>query len=477
MRRALLLLVPALHLACSKADPSDGSSADVVSAPDSICHAPPTLHRLTKPNASYYDVFPNETAARTAIEPIFQAVGLKLASTAAPESVKQIVARQFATYQELYPEHTAGLTTPPFVFLVDDESAGAFALADPSKDKVFPWAFFIHTGMLTVPEVKENPGVLESTIAHELGHLILKNIFSRDAYVFYELKGPDKAQLGFTQKNDEKIAAAYKTYQATAQRMGRLFVPELGSFVFHLGSNPDPTYTTYLKLMAGALGSNGAAPPAECGTSEDAATKLQAIVDKHLSKSDLTLPLGDDAATANALSKQWESDLKTCLGSVKGPLADLIAAGRSELSAQGATPAQLDGLVPELDESDRAIDAATPDAPTVERFFAIAAARRKAMAAIVEAKSPSYASLRFFTEEEEADDAAVRIVMRTGAKLDMILNPYSPTYRKECLALLAEGKVPEYGGFVDAHHALCWRYNHVTELSKSIAAACPSELR
>jgi hypothetical protein len=466
MKRAGFLLLACLPIACSSAadDASNGSESNVTSAGDPICQVPQTLHQLTKANASYYEVYDTEDAARAAVAPILEAMGLKLSPDAAPDAAKQIVATEFAAYQKLYPQHTAGMSGPPLVFLIDNPSAGAFAMPDPSKDKVSPWAFFIHTGMLSAPEVRDNPGVLESTIAHELGHLILKNIFARDKYVFYTEKG----QFGFQEKNDATIAAAYQTYQDTAKRMGRLYVPELGNFVFHLGSNPDPQYATYLKLIGEAFGN--AQPPAECATSETAATALQGLVDKHLNKSDLTLPLGEDASNAATLSKQWESDLRKCLGSVSGPLADLIAAARTNLTGQGATPAQLDALMPELDESERAIDAGTPDAPTVDRFFAMATARRKAMATVVQ--DGSFPTLRFFTEEEEADDASVRIARQTGAKLDMILNPYSPTYRTECLAILSSGKTPEYGGFVDPHHALCWRYQHITELSKRLGDVC-----
>src|SRR5262249_45532814 len=159
-----------------------------------------------------------------------------------------------------------------------------------SKDKVYPWVFMIQTGLLAAPEVVNNPGVLESTIAHELGHLILKNLFGKDNYDFYRVAGPEKGQFGFAQKSDASIAAAYKTYQAAEERVGKTYAKPLGTFPFPLGSNPDPTYVNYLKVMAQALAASGASVTAACAASDDDSSRLQALVDAHLDKSNLTLP-------------------------------------------------------------------------------------------------------------------------------------------------------------------------------------------
>jgi hypothetical protein len=364
------------------------------------------------------------------------------------------------------------MAEPPRVLLVDNPAPGAFAVTDARQDKVFPWVFFVQTGMLSAPEVANIPGVLESTIAHELGHLILKNVFAREAYVFYRLGGEDKDQLGFTQKNDPALSTKYATYQAAAARMGRFFDPALGNFPFHVGSSPGPTYETYLKLIVQALAASGTPPPAECALVDDAAAKLQAIVDRRLDKSDVTLPLADDSVAAGVLSASWEDSTRKCLTSVRGPLGSLIAAGRDELTREGTGQADIDAMVPMLDPVDHDLDSTSTNASTIDHWFTIAAARRHAMGAIVQGTDPPYASLRFYTDENEADDAAARIVTFTGEKLDLILNPYSPTYRTECQELLASGGKPEYGGLVDIHHGLCWRYSHIMTFGAMLRDKC-----
>ena len=471
MKLAAVLLTLATIAGCSASgtEPVTGTESAINAGRAGLCTPPTTLYRLTKPNADYYDVFASDDDARASVAPILAANGMALANVATPAAAQAIVARQFAAYQKLFPEHTAGLAEPPRVLLVDNPAPGAFATTDPRKDKFFPWVFFIQTGLLDAPEVVGNPGVLESTIAHELAHLILKNVLARDSYVFYRVSGAESGERGFQQANDPTIASAYATYQASAARTGQLYVRALGNFPFHIGSRPDPTYASYLKLIAQAMLTAGVAPPAACALGDDEATQLQATIDRDLDKSNITLPLGDDDVATALLAASWEAHTTACLASVTGSLGDLVASARASLAAESASTAELDGILPELDASDRAIDARDPALPAVNRLFALTAARRSAMAAIVDAQDPTYASLRFFTEEEEADDASVRIGLATGGKIDMILNPYRPTYRAECQALLAAGKAPEYGGFVDAHHGLCWRYQHVTELATSLA--------
>ena len=458
--------------ASSSADDSGTADPNALSAGTSaeVCKPPPTLTKLTKPSAAYYEVFPDEASARAAVGPILAANGLSFANVPAPDAVVQIVARQFAAYQQLYPEHTAGMTVPPFVLMVDSPSANAFAITDPTKDKTYPWVFMIQTGLLSAPEIVSTPGALESTIAHELGHLILKNLFGKDNYSFYRAGSSEKAQFGFVQKSDASIKTAYQTYQAASARVGQIYVKPLGAFPFHLGHNPDPSYVSYLKIMAQALSASGVTPPAACAISDDDSGKLQAIVDGHLNKSDITLPLGSDDVAASVLAADWEVQTKACFDSLEGSMADLVTAGRQLLAAQGNAPAAIDVILPDLDEADKSADAAVTSPKTVEHFFALAKARRAAMAAIVESKDVPFESLRFFSEEEEADDASVRIVTHLGGKVEMLLNPYSPTYRSECKALLAAGRAPEYGGFADAHHALCWRYQHINDLAAALVS-------
>ena len=460
--RALPVALALLVVACGgTTETSVEIAGDLTAA--SPCAVPPTLFRLAKANPAYYDVFASDEAARIGVAPVIEMVGMKLAAQATPAPVQALVARQFEAFRTLYPEHTAGMMDPPRVLLVDDASVGAFAMGDPRRTEVFPWVLFINTGFLVADEVKNVPGVLESTIAHELGHLVLKNILARSSYRFYAVDGAEP--FGFAQPNETAIAEAYATYQATASRMGRFLDPALGNFPFHLGSQPDPTYASYADLLV--LAAVGSQPPsAECTSVATTKQALQAIIDRRLDKSDLTLPLGEDAAEAARLSAQWEADLRTCVAGLQGPLGLLVSEERRELAEQGGTPGDLDVMFPELDADDAALDAATPGNATGEHFFALAKARRAAMAKVVDARYPS---LRFFTDEEEADDAAVRVAVATGTKVDMILNPYAPTYRSECTASLAAGTAPEYGGFVDAHHGLCWRYAHVTALAAKLA--------
>jgi hypothetical protein len=224
--------------------------------------------------------------------------------------------------------------------------------------------------------------------------------------------------------------------------------------------------------MAQALAGSGAPIPVECANVEAEAAQIQAIIDRRLDKSDVTVKLDIDGLSVAAFAHQWEADTRACFAPLSGPVGDIVTTARQNIAAGGTPPQLLDLAMPDLDADDRAIDQADPTASTVTRLFAMASARRKSMSIVVTDNEIDYPTLRFFSEEEEADDAAVRIIRQTGGTLNLLLNVYSPTFRTECQGLLASGQAPEYGGFVDAHHGLCWRFAHINDLDKALTASC-----
>src|SRR5262245_29630644 len=98
MRLLGCFLSAMILVACAgSGDDSSDDSGSALSAPGSaICQPPPTLFRLTKPNADYYEVFPTDDAARAVVGPLLEAGGMKLSATPAPDAIRETVAKHFA---------------------------------------------------------------------------------------------------------------------------------------------------------------------------------------------------------------------------------------------------------------------------------------------------------------------------------------------------------------------------------------------
>ena len=88
-----------------------------------------------------------------------------------------------------------------------------------------------------------------------------------------------------------------------------------------------------------------------------------------------------------------------------------------------------------------------------------------------------WTAVRYFSEEEDADDTSVPVLRAAGLDpaglatfLQDVLLP--PEGTAACKDLLASGAIPPYGiDLEDTHHATCWRVFHVRQLAAGGRAA------
>ena len=86
--------------------------------------------------------------------------------------------------------------------------------------------------------------------------------------------------------------------------------------------------------------------------------------------------------------------------------------------------------------------------------------------------------IRIFTEEDEADEAAVRVAKLLGLDASELANALlvhtDPEFAPICSDILAKGKIPAYGGFVDPHHSPCWRQWRNQKLKAALTMCAPT---
>jgi hypothetical protein len=135
----------------------------------------------------------------------------------------------------------------------------------------------------------------------------------------------------------------------------------------------------------------------------------------------------------------------------------------------GVTPEQIDA---QLTAADRALIA---NKHVVDAIAVLVIDRRAKLRAI-EASAPDtlgapWTAIRYFSEEEDADDVSVPVLRAAGLDpaglgtflVDVLLPPAGST---ACKDLLARGEIPHYGvDLTDTHHATCWRGFHIDQLA------------
>src|SRR5262249_10378919 len=128
------------------------------------------------------------------------------------------------------------------------------------------------------------------------------------------------------------------------------------------------------------------------------------------------------------------------------------------------------GLMLDVEKS---VDAEGANAPLIDRMLHAQGPIRSEFIALQ--KKPEYPidQIRVYDYEEDADDAAVRILTAIGddplAFGTFLLNALMPAEMKAaCVADVAAGKPVPFGRFIDTHPATCWRYYHVAQFSKAL---------
>jgi hypothetical protein len=174
-----------------------------------------------------------------------------------------------------------------------------------------------------------------------------------------------------------------------------------------------------------------------------------------------------DASVASRTDSALANVKSACFGAFGVDLIGVMAA------AEGVTPAMIEGaMAPE--------DVALVKGKHVVDGFATLLIDRRAKLRQLEADLASKAGkqwghLRYFSDEEDADDVSVIVLRGADVKpphaIGSFLTGFLPADAKaRCNDLLARTEVPPYGhDLIDEHHSFCWRADHTRRLAEHLA--------
>jgi hypothetical protein len=453
-------------------------------------------HVLT--NAEYYRQFDTDAKATDYLTKVI-ASG-QLAAMSGPnaelqeithdERLTKLVNEVYAGFIRVYPNETAGLPTPPRVAIVKSDVVNAFALGPGFVDSPSarrdqsPWLFIVHTALMNRGGTDSE---LRGLFAHELGHLILRNYLPEVSHTIrsiYKIGASENGVLGEAQTDDPALAAHVEEMLKRQTRVGGL--PELGlPVVPSLGS-----YAKVIDVFVTQALQGPASPAVEaCKTAKAKTAELQAaqkaLIPGAAEGNDAPRsPTADEAAHFDELGAALGDALRACLAPTSpSPTVTLalLTAGLNQLPDAATNPANPDHakLIGLMLDAELRVDAEGPtSAPLIDRLLRVQAPVRSELVMLQEDPRFPLDDIRVYDFEEDADDAAVRILAAIGDDPLSIGNflvdaAMTPEAKASCLANVAAGKPVPYGRFIDTHPATCWRYYHAVQFAKALKECQP----
>lgn len=464
MRRLLALLAPALLglAACNAASNDDVAVTDEALVTDEMCA---TLdYGPRAPAADLYQFFATTDDASRYMQQ-FEADGhtlggAKFVGITSDPRITKLVGDAFEGMHRVFPRETVDLPTAPPVALVHSSEPNAYAISGSlSADGKAPWIFVVHDALLAFDD-----DFVMGVIAHELGHLILRNaareVRSRIRATYLLPSDDDHGIFGAKQANDSDVDARLYDIIVRERRVGAY--PEIGfatpsssywSELTHLFPKNGTSTTCWNNLNA-AVNASNAAQGRFVTTSSGARPPT---------------PSPEEMATLKEASEGLWTALNECFGEV--PDATTIA---DVFVAQGHAKSSLDEWMLEA-EKDADKNPALVSAG--QRFLAAEPTVRAEVIALRANPASPFGRIRTYDYEEDADDAAIR-VMRAMGRDPLALGRSSlawmtPEGQANCKAAVEAGEPIDFGPKLDPHPADCWRYHHVVELSASLAKCAP----
>jgi len=390
------------------------------------------------------------------------------------ERIVRLLTEIVAGFRSVFPEAMNGISDVPRVALLHSDKPNAYAIMQVAETGpmgsvvVNPWLFVVHDALLAGdPSDTELRGVF----GHELGHLILRNAYSpvrANILRSYLLKGSEGGVFGPLQENDAEVARHTDLILRMQERVGG--VPELG-YPAVFGAN----YASLLLTLTQA----GPAC-ADLVAKVDALGQMQKTFLTKADAGDLTPSARTDEEQAD-LDAQTEAifeKVRSCDDGEVLPLAALIAT-LNRLPPEAIDPAHpqhaaLEALV--LDE-ERQIDEESPQASLLERLILASEAVRKRLLEVRANTELAIGKLRVYDVEEDADDAAVRVLRAIGDDSRGVAQFFAKLIpeqiARECLAAIAAEEPISFGDLRDRHPGVCWRIYNVERFASALDT-CPA---
>jgi hypothetical protein len=394
-----------------------------------------------------------------------------------------LVNEVFDGFKKAFPKETNGMTDPPRIAIVETAIPNAFAMgpgfvdADDAPTDKAPWLFVVHTALLSLPLTDD---ALRGLFAHELGHLILRNILPetrRRIRADYVVTGSEDGIIGSDQDSDGRVQAHVEQLLKLRDRVGG--IPELGFPTIQ----SDAVYARVFGQLVGQVVQASADPMKACpavATKTDALKAAQQALVPGIAGGNLAprTPSADEQANLDRLSDDVATEVRSCLAALpddakNSKISDLIADANGMHGATDPASADHQKLLDLMLPEELAVDADPSKTTFVDRLLAAQAVIRNDLISLTQDPAFPIDELRVFDFEEDADDASVRVLAALGKDphdASATLLAFLPDdLRAQCLADVAAHKPIPYGRFIDPHPAICWRHYHVAQLATALA--------
>ncbi len=440
----------------------------------------------TRSNRDYFRTFADDAAA-FAYSKDFLAYSEMPEGTEVSHDrrMERILGRVYDGFRAVFPVEMDGLDAPPRIVVINADGVNAFAGYDerPHIDKA-PWIFWIHRGTVTTSTPDDQ---ITGLFAHELGHLILRDMLPETRTkirTHYRVPGnKEHGIIGAVTPDDPVVEKSASELRRVGAKVGRY--PIFGALP--ISAYQDSDYEDLLATLATTRGRS--ADPSACDTLDSGLRRMRAVVATKTSIHLAALYLSkQERDELTSLVPSTTDAMKRCYGHVKMPLFELWVRDRVRRRADLSEDARNDLIIKSLDPStsehalmranlsteveERADDDA--NRPTVERFASVVETLHRRVQALEGDSALPIEELRVFDLEEDADDAAVRVLRYldedplANARLYLNMMPNAA----ECTKEIDKGNVPAYGRFIDEHNSTCWRFFHSKELAKALEK-CP----
>jgi hypothetical protein len=436
-------------------------------------------------NEDYFLQFDDDAAAMAYSKDFLEANNISAPTEMARDArLLRLVGRIFEGFRKVFPSETAGMNKPPRIIAVKTDGINAFAGFDERKEvNKAPWIFWVHQPTIdsTKPDAE-----LEGLYAHELAHLILRNMLPETRSkirTHYRVIGRrEKGVIGAVEPDDDTVRGRAEDLRALGSLVGR----EAVFGALPVSAFEDNEYQSMLATLA--KDRRQAADLQACQTADNGVARVKDYYRDNVSVHDLTLELTPtQTKELTTLAGTTSDALRRCYANVKKSLLELKIEDRSVSVLVNGEPASRETLLdPTTQEHrlvysvlmkndvERDLDKKT-DLTTIERLLQVVGKLHRRVADLDDDRSLPIDELRVFDLEEDADDAAVRILRAIGddpqgaARLFMGQLPDPAS----CARDIEDGKIPRYGRFIDPHNATCWRAFHSIDLANTLER-CPT---
>lgn len=502
-----IFTVALLTVACSNAPgasriaPPSGAPGDESRPLASADEEPPGAARSKKDicvtldyghqrsNGDYFRRFADDAAALAYSRDFLRVSNMPEAKDVTHDArLERLLSQVFDGFRKVYPRETEGLDQPPRIVVVAADGVNAFAGFDerPQVNRA-PWLVWVHSGIFSDPKPDLE---LQGLFAHELGHLILRDLLPETRAkirTHYRVPGGDEhGVIGAIAEDDPAVREHVEELRVLGAMVGRDIV--FGPLPF--SAFGDNEYQSLLMTLMD-LDEAASPEPSACTAGADGLRRLAAIHAANTSVHDFVLRLTPaQRDEVDRLVASTSGSLRRCYGKVERSLFELKVRERVASMTNGGAPAEqaravldrtLDPTTEEhhrayaalmTNDVERAVDAAST--PTIDRLFKVIDTLHRRIGELEADPSLPIDELRVFDMEEDADDAALRVLravdldpLATGRFFANLMPSPSRCYRD-----VESGEVPAYGRFIDPHNGTCWRFFHGVQLAKALER-CP----